>query len=127
MRPKLTSKDMSTFPTNVFLDRWDNRKSQIGFLLQAVQVAPEVFTLSKSLTRHVISKETFPLNNSTRFFYNSCIQSCWNSIDLCELMVNYSESFLPGESSSGLIEIGLEQAPDLLLLAFASLKVYLNQ
>lgn len=115
--------DMSTFPTNVFLDRWKNRKAQIGFLTQAVQIAPEVFTLSKFITRHVVSKDTFPLNNATRFFFNSCIQSCWNSMELCELLIDYSESFAPGESSAGLVELGLEQSPDLLLLAFSSISV----
>lgn len=114
---------MSTFSTNVFLERWENRNAQIGFLLQAVKIAPEVFTLSKSLTRHVITKENFPFNNTTRFFYNSCTQSCWNSLDLCELLVAYSETFTPGDPISSLIEVGLEQAPDLLLLAFSSLKV----
>lgn len=118
---------MSTFPTNVFLDRWKNRKAQIGFLTQAVQIAPEVFTLSKFLTRHVVSKDTFPLNNATRFFFNASVQSCWNSMELCELLVDYGESFVVGESSSGLIDLALEQSPDLVLLAFCSITVLINR
>jgi hypothetical protein len=42
---------------------------------------------------------------------------------LCELLVSYSEAYPPSDNLSALIEVGLEQAPDLLLLAFASLKV----
>ncbi|KAJ3305272.1 hypothetical protein HDV03_001870 [Kappamyces sp. JEL0829] len=120
--PLVKKMDMSTFPTNVFLERWKNRSAQIGFLTQAVQIAPEVFTLSKYLSRHVVSKETFPFNNSTRFFFNSSIQSCWNSLDLCELLVDYGESGYGSESSGALVEIALEQSPDLLLLAFSMMK-----
>jgi hypothetical protein len=117
---------MSTFPTNVFLERWKNRPAQIGFLTQAVQIAPEVFTLSKYLIRHVVSKETFPLNNATRFFFNASVQSCWNSLDLCELLVDYSERGFGADSVGPLVDIALEQSPDLLLLAFSTMKVFLG-
>jgi CCR4-NOT transcription complex subunit 1 len=111
---------MSLFPTKIFLTRWHNRPAQIQFLSEAVQVAPEIFTMCKSINRFVVSKEKFVVNNATKFFINSAIQSCWNSLDLIELLVEYSANAKnQSESCRPLIELGLDQAPDLFLLAFA--------
>jgi CCR4-NOT transcription complex subunit 1 len=113
---------MSLFPTKIFISRWNNRPAQIQFLTEAVKIAPEIFTMCKSINRLVVTKETFPMNNATRFFINGSLQSCWNSLDLIELLIEYSAIVQsPAESCSDLIELGLEQAPDLLLLALSML------
>ncbi|KAJ3269632.1 hypothetical protein HDV01_001148 [Terramyces sp. JEL0728] len=108
--------ELNNFPTNIFLDRWENRKAQLSFLTHVVKVTPELFTLSKHVTRHVVSKETFPLNATTRFFFNSCIQSCWNSLDLCRIVLDYSDL----KECHALIDLAFEQAPEILLLAILS-------
>jgi CCR4-NOT transcription complex subunit 1 len=113
---------MSIFPTKLFLNRWNNRPAQLQFLTEAVKIAPEIFTMCKSINRLVVSKETFVMSNATRFFINGSMQSCWNSLDLIELIVEYSSNAKSSaESVSPLIELGLDQGPDLLLLGFALL------
>ncbi|KAI8897671.1 CCR4-Not complex component, Not1-domain-containing protein [Globomyces pollinis-pini] len=119
---KAVINDMSNFPTNVFLEQWTNRRAQIQFLTRAVQIAPEAFTMSKFVTKTVVSSETFQMNNLNRIFLNSASQSCWNSMELCRILIDYSDASPQSEESSNLlIEIALEQSPDLLLLAFVSL------
>lgn len=111
--------DLSFFPTQIFLNRWSNRKAQIQFLTQAVQIAPEIF-YNKSIQRVVVGPENFTVNNTTTYFMNSCASNCWNCLELIQICIEYTSTATNvGESMAQLLEMGLEQAPDLLLLAFA--------
>jgi hypothetical protein len=121
---KAVLKDISHFPINVFLNHWKNKTAQIQFLYHAIQIAPEIFTFQK--LKKVVGKESFVINNTTRFFVNGCLGSCWNLWDLISLLVEYSASATGPllEACNRLLDLGLEQAPELLLLGFAQIEVW---
>jgi hypothetical protein len=80
--------------------------------------------MNKNIKR-IVSKENTLLSNATRYFINSSMSSCWNCLELIEMLVEYSSANSGAllDSCTGLIEVGLEQSPDLLLLGFAQIEV----
>ena len=110
--------DLSNFPTRIFLGRWNNKQAQVQFLCHACQIAPEIFW-NKTISKFIVTGGVFGNSNVARYFVNNCMQLCWNSWELIELIIEYSANAQLGEITGRLIDLALEKAPEMLLLAFA--------
>lgn len=113
-------KDMSLFPTNVFVEPWKNTAAQLGFLSNSIRFYPELFTKTQILKQKAISLDTPSRNNLTASIIASASTSPWNSIELVSLFVRLSEGPY-GAQVVDILEYGLSKSPDLMLLAFAQL------
>ena len=110
--------DIGAFPTRFFIGRWNNKAAQVQFLAHACQIAPEIFR-NGTITKLIVSGANFGTSNAARYFISNCMQLCWNSWELVELIIEYSANPQLAEGTGRLIDLALEQAPELLLLAFA--------
>ena len=110
--------DISMFPTSFFLGRWNNKVNQIQFLIHACQIATEIFW-NPTVTKYIVNVNDFGSSNAARYFVNSCMKQCWNNWDLIALIIEYSADAQYAQGTGRLIDLALEQAPEILLLAFA--------
>ena len=115
-------KDVQSFPSQVLVERWSNSRVQLTFLRYAIQLAPELFTMSQSIKRRVIPLDIVNNNSVIRSIVNIAATSSWNSLDLIQTLIEIGEGPLNSEVKM-LFEIGIQQAPDLILLAFAQLQL----
>jgi hypothetical protein len=112
---------MSLFPTRFFLSRWNNKVAQLQFLFHTCHIATELLTANNSISKFIISRQDFGNSPAGRYFVNVALQSCWNSSELVELLVEYSSITSLTEPYGRLLELALEQAPELVLFGFAKL------
>nr|KAJ3414525.1 hypothetical protein HK105_001741 [Polyrhizophydium stewartii] len=117
---KAVLQDIYLFPIAVFLDRWSNQRAQINFLRHTVQIAPELLAVTPSLSRRVIPLDTPLQGNLGRSVLSAASISPWNSLDLIQCIMSLGDSTV-GEEAKMVVELGIQQSPDLILLGFAQL------
>jgi CCR4-NOT transcription complex subunit 1 len=112
--------DMTLFPTNIFLDPWNNTTAQLGFISNAIRYYPEIFSKTLALKQKAVPLDVPNRNNLTASLLSSASASPWNSVELISLLIQLSD----GPCSSLVAEIfeyGLGKSPDLILLGLALL------
>ena len=120
---KAVIQDMSTFPTGVFLSKWSNRKAQLLFLRHALQLTPEIFTMNQFMTRKVVPDQQMQSGSQQRpsGLNAAAAVSPWNCMALTELLVHLCGDPEYGVLSREILEIGVQQSPDFLLLCLAEM------
>ncbi|KAJ3039081.1 hypothetical protein HDV00_012639 [Rhizophlyctis rosea] len=120
---KIVLKDLYQFPIGAFFGRWSNERGQLSFLKQAIQSAPELFSLNQTAPRRVVTLEG--ANSAARVLIPALGNQAWNSLDLIETLVLLSDG--PSyEEVKSLLESASQQSPELLLLGFAQLTIPWN-
>jgi CCR4-NOT transcription complex subunit 1 len=120
---KAVIKDMSLFPTLIFLNPWNNQKAQLSFLFHALTLTHEIFTMNQLLTNKVIQTDLPSRSSVASSVINSAASSPWNYLDLVQFLVSISDG--PNKVKvREIFNLGVQQSPDLLLLALCQEAVY---
>ncbi|KAJ3129357.1 CCR4-NOT transcription complex subunit 1, partial [Irineochytrium annulatum] len=115
---KVALKALMKFPMSIFLQPWKNVRGQFSFLKQALQGAPELFSLSPN-TRRVLN-DSFVIPPSGKTLAGALVQQPWNSIDLIEAMLALAETDIYSDVKT-FLEFSSQQSPELLLLGLSQL------
>ncbi|KAI9341268.1 CCR4-Not complex component, Not1-domain-containing protein [Zopfochytrium polystomum] len=112
---KIALQDLYKFPIDAFFGKWVHPRGQLSFLKFAVQVVPELFTLSGA-ARRVIPNPAV-LKGLPPAFLNQP----WNSIDLIETLLVLAEIQEVAEEARSFLDLASQQVPELLVLGLAQL------
>ncbi|KAJ3103919.1 hypothetical protein HDU97_009731 [Phlyctochytrium planicorne] len=117
---KVAFKDLSRFPTKVFLGEWKHVKGQFSFLKNAIQFAPDLF--GPSYTPRRVVTDTVVVPAVAKPLLVSISSQPWNSLDLIQTLMLVTEKDA-GEETKAFFEFSFQQSPELILLGLAQLPV----
>lgn len=108
------------FPIETLWGRWENPAAQFSFLFYALQFPTDSFNFTECKVRKVVTAEIVSQNRNLQ----ALLGSTWNCIELIETFVGLAETEQANEVKNLLVR-GAEQAPEIVCLGLAQIKVCL--